>query len=163
MLLRKIKSGQPDDPGAVRERALRLLARREHGARELEYKLSSRGLAPEQVARIVGDLAQAGWQSDQRYVESLVRTRVSQGYGPLRIRGELEMAGVTESLVKEVLAACETDWKALACQVHARKFGRQPASPAEWQKQFRHLAARGFEPSQVQAALKGAPPDEFTG
>lgn len=141
-------------------RALRLLARREHGARELEYKLAQRGIAPEQAAEVVGELAQVGWQSDERYVRSLVRSRIAQGFGPLRITAELEGAGVADSLVRESLAAAETDWKALAIQLHARKFGHAPKSGAEWQKQYRHLAGRGFDSEQIYAALKAGPPDE---
>jgi regulatory protein len=140
-------------------RALRLLARREHGARELEYKLEQRGIAPERAAEVVGELAQVGWQSDERYVRSLVRARIAQGFGPLRIASELEGAGVADSLVRESLAAAETDWKALAVQIHARKFGHAPRNGSEWQKQYRHLAGRGFESEQIYAALKGEPPE----
>ena len=153
------KPADPKDPAAVRMRALRLLARREHGARELEYKLEQRGIAPEQAAEVVDELAQVGWQSDERYVRSLVRARIAQGFGPLRIASELEGAGVADSLVRESLAAAATDWKALAIQVHARKFGRAPQNGAEWQKQYRHLAGRGFESEQIYAALKGEPPE----
>ena len=154
------KPADPKDPAAVRTRALRLLARREHGARELEYKLAQRGIDREQAAEVVGELAQVGWQSDERYVRSLVRSRIAQGYGPLRIEAELEGAGVAEALVRESLAAAEADWKALAAQVQSRRFGHAPKSGAEWQKQYRHLAGRGFEPEQIYAVLKGEPPVE---
>jgi regulatory protein len=154
------KPADPKDPAAVRTRALRLLARREHGARELEYKLEQRGIDRERAAEVVGELAQVGWQSDERYVRSLVRTRIAQGFGPLRITAELEGAGVADSLVRESLAAAETDWKALAVEIHARKFGRPPKNGAEWQKQYRHLAGRGFDTEQIYAALKGEPPPE---
>lgn len=154
------KPADPKDPAAVRTRALRLLARREHGARELEYKLAQRGVDRERAAEVVGELAQVGWQSDERYVRSLVRSRIAQGFGPLRIESELEGAGVADALVRESLAAAEADWKALAVEVHARKFGQPPKNGAEWQKQYRHLAGRGFEPEQIYAALKGEPPPE---
>jgi regulatory protein len=154
------KPADPKDPAAVRTRALRLLARREHGARELEYKLAQRGIDREQAAEVVGELAQVGWQSDERYVRSLVRSRIAQGYGPLRIEAELEGAGVAEALVRESLAAAEADWKALAAQVQSRRFGHAPKSGAEWQKQYRHLAGRGFESEQIYAVLKGEPPVE---
>ncbi|HWY26269.1 MAG TPA: regulatory protein RecX, partial [Nevskia sp.] len=152
------KPTDPRDPAAVRARALRLLARREHGARELEYKLAQRGIAREQAAEVVGELAQVGWQSDERYVRSLVRTRVAQGFGPLRIESELEGAGVADSLIRASLAAAEADWKALAVEIHARKFRHAPKNGPEWQKQYRHLAGRGFDTEQIYAALKGEPP-----
>lgn len=154
------KSRDPNEPSAARARALRLLARREHGARELEYKLAQRGIDQERAAEVVGELARSGWQSDGRYVASLVRARVAQGFGPLRIESELEAAGVADGLIRETLAAAETDWKALAVEVHARKFGQVPKNGSEWQKQYRHLAGRGFESDQIYAALKRQPPEE---
>ena len=151
----------PADPAAARVRALRLLGRREHGARELQYKLGQRGIDPDCAEQAVQELARAGWQSDARYVASLVRSRIAQGFGPLRIEAELEQAGVAAALAREALAAAATDWKARATEVHARRFGRLPGSAAEWQKQYRHLAGRGFEPGQIHAALRGElPPEE---
>jgi regulatory protein len=150
----------PSDPAVARARALRLLGRREHGARELAYKLEQRGVAGERAVEVVGELARAGWQSDTRYVQSLVRTRIGQGFGPLRIEAELEGAGVTVALIRETLAEAGTDWNALAQEIHARKFGRAPAGASEWQKQYRHLAGRGFDAGQIRAALKKEPPEE---
>jgi len=139
---------------------LRLLARREHSARELQHKLAVRGVDQERAAEVVGELARSGWQSDTRYVQSLVRTRVAQGFGPLRIESELENAGVADSLIRESLAAVNADWKVLAVELHARKFGQVPQTGPEWQKQYRHLAGRGFEAEQIYAALKREAPTE---
>ena len=150
---------KPDAGGTARGRALRLLARREHGAAELKHKLAARGIEPNQAAEAVGALAQAGWQSDARYVASLIRLRVSQFYGPLRIEAELEAAGVADSLVRQSLAELDIDWNALAADLHARKFGEPPGSAAEWQKQYRYFAGRGFDSSQINAVLRHAPDD----
>ena len=105
-------------------------------------------------------MAEAGWQSDVRYVESFIRNRISQGHGPLRIESELEASGVARSLIREALASAEVDWMELAVEVWSRKFGSPPAGASEWQKQYRFLAGRGFEASQIRAALKGEPPEE---
>ncbi len=127
----------------------------------MQHKLAVRGIDEVQAAAVVGELAQAGWQSDSRYVQSLVRNRVAQGYGALRIQAELEASGVADSLIRETLSVVEADWKALAIEVQARKFGRIPRTAAEWQKQFQHLAGRGFSAEQIYAALKReALPDE---
>ncbi|MDR3418377.1 MAG: regulatory protein RecX [Nevskia sp.] len=156
------KPEDPGDPAAARVRALRLLARREHGAGELQYKLGQRGIDPDCAAEAVRDLARTGWQSDARYVSSLVRGRIAQGYGPLRIQAELEGAGVADSLIRTALAESGTDWKALAAASHARRFER-PRTAAEWQKQYRYLAGRGFEPEQIHAVLRAEAPPEPDG
>jgi regulatory protein len=153
------KSKEPTAQGG-RDTALRLLSRREHAAAELKYKLVRRGHDESTAADIVGQLAGAGWQSDARYAEMLVRNRIEQGYGPLRIRAELEAARLPDGEIRAALAAADVDWTAHAAAVHARKF-RQPAQgPAEWQKQYRFLAARGFEPAQIRAVLKGDGPED---
>lgn len=147
------RSSEPTAQGG-RETALRLLSRREHAAAELKYKLVRRGHDESTAADIVGQLAGAGWQSDARYAGMLVRSRVEQGYGPLRIRAELEAARVPESEIRAALDAAEVDWAVRAASVHARKFRDAARTPAEWQKQYRHLAMRGFEATQIRAALK---------
>ena len=152
------KSKEPTAQGG-RDTALRLLSRREHAAAELKYKLERRGHDETTAAAIVGQLAGAGWQSDARYAEMLVRNRIAQGYGPLRIRAELEAARVPDAEVRAALEAAEVDWTAMAMAVHARKFQAVARDAAEWQKQYRFLAQRGFESQQVRAVLKGAPPD----
>lgn len=163
--MRPRKSKTPTVAGA-RESALRALSRREHSAAELRHKLAQRGHEPESIAAVVAQLAEAGWQSDPRYAEMLVRNRVEQGYGPLRIRAELSAAGITDTESEAALAAAEVDWQARACEVHARKFkSRKAATPAQWQQQYRFLAARGFEARHIRAVLRmpvdGLNGDEF--
>ena len=126
----------------------------------MQHKLAQRGVDQERAAEVVGELARSGWQSDTRYVQSLVRTRVAQGFGPLRIESELENAGVADGLIREIMVAVDADWKALAVELHARKFGQVPQTGPEWQKQYRHLAGRGFEAEQIYAALKREAPTE---
>ena len=138
---------------------MRALARREHSAAELTHKLEYRGLDKQAAQQVVENLSESGWQSDSRYAEMLVRSRVAQGYGPLRIEAELEHAGVAAAEIAAVMDAAEADWNAMAGELQRRKFGKLPKAPADWQKQYRYLAGRGFGPEQVRAALKGDPPD----
>jgi regulatory protein len=142
---------------------MRLLARREHSARELQLKLRQRGVEGERAVEVVAALAADGWQSDERYVGIRVRGRIEQGYGPLRIAAELAESGVAETLRRDALAAAalEVDWAEQARIAWSRHFRQPPASSAEWQKHYRYLAARGFESSQIRAVLKGsASPDD---
>ena len=61
-------------PDAARERALDLLARREHSCAELCQKLVHKGFAAS-AETVVAELAQAGLVSDQRYAEALEEYR----------------------------------------------------------------------------------------
>lgn len=138
-----------------------MLGRREHSARELARKLAGQGLAEGEASRLVEELRHEGWQSDARYAELLVRSRVSQGYGPRRIGAELTAHGVDAALVREALAAADCDWTALAAQVHDKHFPQAARGAAERLKRYRYLAGRGFEAGHIRAAMQGAAPDAF--
>src|SRR5690606_33006319 len=76
------------------QRAIGLLSRREHSRTELTRKLCHKGLPVEEVESAVARLASDGWQDDTRFAEFLVRSRVSGGHGPIRIRAELATHGL---------------------------------------------------------------------
>lgn len=143
----------------ARGAALRALGRREHSAGQLRQKLEQRGHSEASAAATVEQLREAGWQSDTRFAESLARSRIAQGYGPQRIRYELEQAGIPEAEARAQLRATAVDWGALCGALHQRKFGKPPRGAAEWQKQYRYLAAHGFEPGHIRTVLKGEGPE----
>ncbi len=146
---------RPGDPGDPKARAIKLLARREHSARELKRKLEARGIGGEQASAAIAELSREGWQSDERYAEMLVRSRIAQGKGAVRIEAELRMAGVPAGEIRAALEGADVDWRALAAEVQAKHFGGLPETPAERAKQYRFLQGRGFDGGQISAALKG--------
>ncbi|MGH8506857.1 MAG: regulatory protein RecX [Stenotrophobium sp.] len=154
------RSNKPREPASARDSALRALGRREHSARQLRRKLESRGYDEDTAAGTVNQLADRGWQSDSRYAEMLIRSRIGQGYGRLYIEGELRVAGVPDAEVSAAFEATECDWAQLAAEVHARKFGRAAATLAERNKQYRYLAGRGFSGEQIRKAMSGALPED---
>lgn len=138
---------------------MRILARREHSAAQLQRKLAARGHDAGTRDEVIESLAEAGWQSDARFAATLARSRAGQGYGPLRIRAELREARVPEEQVRAAFEALECDFTDLAARLRQRRFGAVPERGAQWQKQYRFLAARGFEAEHIRAALKGDPED----
>ncbi|MGH8456738.1 MAG: regulatory protein RecX, partial [Stenotrophobium sp.] len=103
------KSKPPRQPSSARDSALRVLGRREHSALQLRRKLKARGYDEATAGETVGDLTERGWQSDTRYAEMLVRSRVAQGYGRLYIEAELGVAGVPDADVAAALEVVECD------------------------------------------------------
>ena len=149
----------PDDAIEARKKAMDLLARREHARTELERKLAAAGFDADVTADALHQLAQEGLQSDRRFVESFVQSRISQGKGPLRIHADLAQRGIDAGLVDETLAEIHHDWFRAARDARAKKFGQaQPADFRDKARQMRFLQYRGFEPDQVRAAV--APFDE---
>ena len=140
----------------ARKKAMDLLARREHGVAELEKKLAASGFEADVAADAVHQLREEGLQSDRRFAESLVQSRINQGKGPLRIQADLGERGIPAALSDEIIAAAAPDWYALAKDVRSKKFGTEaPSDFKEKARQMRFLQYRGFGPDQIQAAVAG--------
>jgi regulatory protein len=133
------------DPTAVRRAAMDLLARREHSSKELRQKLQRRFYDPALVEDVLARLAEENLQSDGRFAESYARQRAGRGYGPLRIRRELQERGVGDDAIALALEQVEPDWSRLAGEVLRKKFG-EPAAVAikERARRARFMAYRGF-------------------
>ena len=142
------------DPIEARKKAMDYLARREHGRGELLDKLTRFGFDPDVADEAVSRLVDDGLQSDSRFAEAFVRSRITQGKGPVKIRSDLRARGLAPAAIDIALEEADEDWYALAVDVRLKKFG--PDAPSEFRdkaKQMRFLQSRGFEPDQVQAAV----------
>ncbi len=60
--------------------ALRLLARREHGAKELQDKLARKGFGQSDIKEALAKCQDVDLQSDSRFVAMYTRSRIRQGY-----------------------------------------------------------------------------------
>ncbi|NNC22675.1 regulatory protein RecX [Salinisphaera sp. USBA-960] len=137
---------------AVRKRAMDLLARREHACTELAGKLKKRGHASDDIDAVLADLTAEDLLSDARYAEALVASRASRGTGPVRIRAELQAAGVSEADIRAALDAAEVDWLDVAEAARRKRFGADIADDYPSRaKQMRFLQRRGFDMDQIAA------------
>jgi regulatory protein len=144
----------PDDQQAARLAALRLLNRRDYGARELEARLAERGFTAATATAVVERLLQEKLLDDARFAEHFVAYHANRGQGPVRIAHQLREAGVAEELVAAMVDAGSADWRRRCAEVRRKRFGAsEPASWAERGKQARFLAQRGFSSEQVRAAI----------
>jgi len=135
---------------AVRHAALDLLALREHSRRELARKLDSRGYAAAAIEAALDALAGEGLQSEVRFAEQFVHTRMRRGSGPQKIRAELRERGVADDLVADALAAPDDSWLELMRAVREKKFGAGlPGDYRERARQMRFLQQRGFSSDQI--------------
>ncbi len=155
------KQPVPLAPEAARERALRALGRREHSARELTAKLAHDGLDRSVASAVVDELGDAGWQSDERYAGLLTRSRIAQGYGPLRVRAELSARGVAESLIAAALHEADPDWGEVIGRLYQRRYPGPATDSKEAAIRYRFLAMRGFTSSQIRSVMRDADVDEI--
>ncbi len=144
---------EPEADADVRrglDRAVRLLAQREHSSAELARKLRGKGLNEGLVAQIIDELQDRDLQSDERFVESFLRGRIRKGYGPLRIRQELSQRGIGEALAEASLTRAAEFWIDVAEQCRSKRFGDPPSGgdADSWNAQARFLSRRGF-PSDI--------------
>ncbi|HIJ23054.1 MAG: regulatory protein RecX [Gammaproteobacteria bacterium] len=148
-------TAKPNPQSSAWNRALGLLARREHSALELRQKLRSKGVDAELIEPLLERLAECGYQSEQRFAESFTRSRVVKGLGPYRIRKELQERGVGEIEIEQAMAPFEDRWVETAIAVKEKKFGLEQAQEfRERAKQQRFLQYRGFTHEQIQVAVE---------
>ena len=145
-----------DSPAAVRRAAMDLLARREHSRVELARKLRQRGAAGELIEAALERLSEEGLLSDERFLDSFIRSRSGAGYGPLRIRDELNQRGLPRAAVERALADCGVDWTGNLRELWQRRFASLPQDPRERARQGRFLLQRGFSHEAVSRLLRGA-------
>jgi len=143
-------------PKEIRKKAMDFLARREYGFEELVKKLADKGykrsVAEDEIAR----LTEEGLQSDTRFAEAFVQSRINQGKGPVRIRVELGQRGIRDGVIEGALEGAGADWYELAQHERLKKFGAErPADFKEKARQMRFLQYRGFEQDHIQEAVDG--------
>lgn len=136
------------------DRAMRYLSQREHSEKELLSKLCARETEPSLARQVLAELKALDLQSDHRYAESLLRSRVGRGKGPLVIRQELGRKGIDDELVDEVLTLSGDYWIEIAIGAREKRFGPQlPEERGEWSRQARFLARRGFPSDLIYRVL----------
>lgn len=136
------------------QRALGLLVRREHSRKELARKLTARGVEVDDAEAAVARMTAEGWQDDARFAELLVRSRASNGYGPLRIRAELGTHGLDREIVVAAMDAYDGDWTENARDLARRRFPGRLDDRAIQRKAADFLLRRGFSGDQVRTAVR---------
>ena len=150
------EQAEPTSALDIETEAVRLLAQREHSLRELSGKLARRFGRVELVQQVLDDLERRGLVSDERFAESYVAMRLRKGFGPLRIRAELQERGIDSSLVEAYLDLGSEGWMEQLREAAAQRFGAErPEDRAAQAKQARFLQYRGFPESLVRRYLWG--------
>lgn len=134
------------------DKALGLLARREHSRKELKTKLRQGGYEGDEASAAIERLEEQHYQDDDRFAAVLLRSRVAQGYGLMRVRVELKSHGVPDARIRELLDEAEVDWDAsAAAQLRRRYGGAGSADPAERARRAQFLLRRGFAAATVRS------------
>lgn len=136
----------------LRSYAFALLTRRDYSQAELIAKLNQYAINPEEVDKLVEELAQNNYQSDQRVAELTLASQLRKGKGLQRIKQALKAKQLDAELITEELH--EVDWLDQAYQLKIKKFGEEIATdPKIKARQIRFLQYRGFDMGVIMKAI----------
>ncbi|MBT4804428.1 MAG: regulatory protein RecX [Legionellales bacterium] len=124
-----------------------MLSRREHGLVELKDKLRNKGFSKDEIDESVGYVHKHDLQNDHRYIEMVIRSRITKGYGPGYIVGYLMQKGIEKDVITSLLNEYDVRWDKVLAEVVQKKFGCNYDDNA---KKIRFLIGRGFSYEQVE-------------
>ena len=138
----------------IRIAAMDLLTGREYSRAELAAKLNRRFDNHPDIDQVLLKLSEDGLQSDSRFTEAYIRSRIYRGHGVSRIRQDIRQKGIADHLFNAALEEADVDWFELALDVARRKFGhRQAEDQRERARRMRFMQYRGFNFDQIKYAL----------
>ena len=147
--------------------AMQYIVARPRTAHEVRQKLERSGVTAATAEAAIAQLRRRGLLDDVAYSRAYVRSRLThRGYGPQRLRRELQQRGVRRALVEEAVTQTLDieDILVTARQQVTKRWHRlaREADPARRrQKVYDFLRRRGFAAAiaqQVLTALVGDPP-----
>jgi len=133
------------------------LSRREHSRVELERKLAPHAGSTAELHQLLDELAEQGWQCDQRFAHSLLNRRLAR-YGWQRLAHELRQHGITDTIIASLRDGVQTTEAERAQAVWEKRFGQPADSPKEYARQYRFMMSRGFAPELIRRLLGDLPP-----
>lgn len=144
-------SSDKDDMKAIKAAALRLLARREYSRLELFRRLAQRFSNETIIQEVLTNLGEEGYQSDSRFAESFIRSKVNAGNGPFKIKIALREKGICESTALSAFDRLNIEWLDVVTRVFNKRFNVNAHSSMDSKekqqylaKQVRYLKGKGF-------------------
>lgn len=140
-------------PDEAKEKALRLLNRRDMSRKELTDKLMEKGESPDDADRVADRMEELGLINDGRYAGIVARHYTAKGYGLRRIQEEFYRRGIPrelwEAALEDLKAPDETIDRLLQLKLQGREQDR-----AGLKKACDALSRRGFSWEEIRAATE---------
>ena len=135
-----------------RVKAARLASGRMMSRKELTDKLSRKGMDPDTAEETAGWLESLGAVDDAAYAGVIARHYAASGYGPGRVRQELQKRGVSRELWDDALSQLPDSADAIDRFLQKKLSGRTP-DRATLKKLSDALLRRGFSWNDIRPAL----------
>lgn len=143
----------------AKQRALDYLAHKPRTEQEVRRKLRERDVAPFVVDQVIARLQELDYLDDEAYAHEYAHNRFSnKGYGPIRIRRELEERGVNRAVADAAVddLFAEEDATAAAREHAENRWPRLAGEDdprSRKQKMYRYLRRRGFTTDTIYTVL----------
>ena len=142
--------------------ALRILRYRFNSETELRRKLRAKKFEKDDIDATIARLHREKWLDDERFAAAFVRTRANKRVGRLRIRRELQAAGVNEDDASRAIAENvdqEREGEALRelCARRLRVLARRERTSEELHAKLASwLIAQGYDSALVWQVVRDA-------
>lgn len=137
----------------MKARAVGYLSRREHARTELARKLRPYAEDPAEIEAVLDALQREGWLSNERFAQSLVHRRAPK-HGTARVVQELRQHGLDDAQVAELREQLRaTEYERAQAAWRKRFGGERPTDRADYARQARFLAGRGFAHDVIRRLL----------
>lgn len=136
----------------TRQQAAEMAGRRMLSQKELSDRLVKKGTDPQEAQETARWLADLGAVDDAAYAGVIVRHYAAMGYGPGRVRQELQHRGVPRELWDDALVRMPDPEEAIDRFLTAKLRGKTP-DRATLQRLSAALQRRGFSWQDIRPAL----------
>jgi len=136
----------------AKERALQMLDRRDYSRSELIQKLTEKGIDEAEAAETADRLAELGFVDDARYAPIIVRHYAAKGYGPRRVRQELQKRGIPKELWDEAMQEMPRQDDTVDRLLRSKLRSNAP-DRGELKKATDFLLRRGYGWDEIKAAV----------
>ena len=125
--------------------AKRYLAMREHSQFQIYNKLVNKNLGLDLINKVLKDLQDAGFQSDERYTQEYIRYRQNTGYSSRKIIYELESNGISSELINNNAHYFIDDRDILSELVKYKILDKDISDQKVLMKLINHFRSKGFD------------------
>ena len=130
------------------------LSRREHSEKEIYLKFVNLVNSKDTLLEEILKLKEEGLISNQRFAEAYIRSRFHSGFGPIRIKYELEKKGVIESIIKTAFQETDLDWDDKLKSEFKKKYESNDMKSLNDNKISKFFLYRGFDLEKISKLIK---------
>ena len=130
------------------------LSIREHSKLELHNKLTQKGHDSIDIRDCIDEFSSKDIQSDTRFTEEFIRSKLKKNKGPRLISSELATRGISDNLInKKISEISYQEWCNAALKALVKKLHGASVSIDNKDKIYSFLISRGFDHKMIKYAL----------